>query len=285
MPRHRNEYVVSRTNKQEHSYEIKLDRHALCRHSTLPVKLYSATRSTELHFHYLHGTMADGSRMSASAANVDRQWKQRALVRGYEVEKGTYVTLTEEDFEKVDVDGAHTLSVDAFVDVAEVDPILFDKPYYLAPEEKSAHLYTLFREALKRTQKVAVAKLVFREREQLSGDQTEWPRLDVGVLYFAEELAPPERASLTQGHDRPRYEELAMVERLIDSMTEHFAPEKYTDTYREGLQALIERKREGATIKTKPQRPRVATEEAELLAALKASIQKAEGKRKRALAA
>jgi DNA end-binding protein Ku len=251
----------------------------------LPVKLYSATRSTELHFHYLHEP--DGGRIKNErvCSKCGQPVDAEDLVRGYEVEKGAYVTLTDEDFEKVDVDGAHTLSVDAFVDVVEIDPILFDKPYYLAPEEKSAHLYTLFREALKRTQKVAVAKLVFHEREQLAVIKPNGRALMLAVLYFADELAPPKGLALPKAATALDDEELTMVERLIDSMTEHFAPEKYTDTYRARLQALIERKREGVGLKTKPQRPRVATEEADLLAALKASIQKAESKRKRALAA
>jgi DNA end-binding protein Ku len=207
------------------------------------------------------------------------------LVRGYEVEKGTYVTLTEEDFEKVDVDNAHTLSVDAFVDPAEIDPIFFDKPYYIVPEEKSAHFYTLLREALKRTQKAAVAKLVFHERELLAVIKPNGRALMLDVLYFAEEIAPPKGLTLPKANTALDDEEMEMVERLIDSMTDHFAPEQYSNTYREGLRVLIEKKREGATIKTKPRRQRVATEDQELLTALKTSIQKAEGKRKRALAA
>jgi DNA end-binding protein Ku len=251
----------------------------------MPVKLYSATRSTELHFHYLHGQ--DGGRIKNEriCAKCGQTVDADELVRGYEVEKGTYVTLTEEDFEKVDVDGAHTLSVDAFVDPAEIDPIFFDKPYYLAPEEKSAHLYMLLREALKRTQKVAVAKLVFHERELLAVIKPNGRALMLAILYFSDELAPPKGLTLPKANTALDDEEMAMAERLIDSMTDHFAPEKYTDTYQEGLQALIEKKREGATIKAKPQRQRTATDDADLLAALKASIQRAEGKRKRALAA
>jgi DNA end-binding protein Ku len=251
----------------------------------LPVKLYSATRSTELHFHYLH--RQDGGRIKNErvCTKCGQTLEADALVRGYELEKGTYVTLTEEDFEKVDVEGAHTLSVDAFVDLAEIDPIFFDKPYYVVPEDKAARLYTLLREALKRTQKVAVAKLVFHERELLVVIKPNGRALMLDVLYFADEITPPKGLALPKTAISLDEEEIAMTERLIDSMTEHFAPEKYTDTYREGLRALIEKKREGATIKTKPRRPRVATEDEDLLVALKASIRKAEGKRERALAA
>lgn len=251
----------------------------------VPVKLYSATRSTELHFHYLHEP--DGGRIKNErvCAKCRQPVEAEELVRGYEVEKGTYVTLTDKDFEKVDVDSAHTLSVDAFVDLAEIDPIFFDKPYYLVPEEKSARLYTLLRETLKRAQKVAVAKLVFHERELLAVIKPNGRALLLDVLYFAEEITPPRGLALPKTTPSLDEEETAMMARLIDSMTDHFAPEKYTDSYREGLQALIEKKREGVTVKTKPRRQRVATEEADLLTALKASIQDAEGKRKRALAA
>jgi len=251
----------------------------------MPVKLYSATRSTELHFHYLHEQ--DGGRIKNEriCTKCGQTVDADELVRGYEVEKGIYVTLTEEDVEKVDVDGAHTLNVDAFVDPAEIDPILFDKPYYLVPEEKSAHLYALLREALKRTEKVAVAKLVFHEREMLAVIKPNGRALLLDVLYLTEDIAPPKGLALPEANTAVDDEEMEMAERLIDSMTDHFAPEKYTDTYREGLQALIEKKREGVTIKARLQCPRAATEDADLLAALKASIQKAEGKRKRALAA
>jgi DNA end-binding protein Ku len=251
----------------------------------MPVKLYSATRSTELSFHYLHER--DGGRIKNErvCSKCGQRVEAEDLVRGYEVEKGTYVTLTKEDFEKVEVDGAHTLNVDTFVDLAEIDPVLFDKPYYLAPEGQGARLYALLREGLKRTQKVAVAKLVFHERELLAVIKPNGRALMLAVLYFADELAPPKGMDLPKANTALDGEEMAMVEQLIDSMTEQFAPEKYTDTYREGLQALIERKRDGVTLRAKPQRPRVATEEAEILAALKTSIQKAESKRRRALAA
>jgi DNA end-binding protein Ku len=132
---------------------------------------------------------------------------------------------------------------------------------------------------------VAVATLVLHERAQLVVIKPNGRALQLAVLHSTDALAPPKGAALPKANAAVDTEELAMVERLIDSMTERFAPEQYTDTYREGLQALIESKREGVRLKTKPPRPRVATEEAELLTALKASIQKAESRGKRALAA
>jgi DNA end-binding protein Ku len=155
----------------------------------------------------------------------------------------------------------------------------------VVPEDKTARLYILLREALKRAQKVAVATLVFHERELLAVIKPNGRALMLDVLYFADEIMLPKGLGLPKTMSSWEEEEMALTERLIDSMTDHFAPEKYTDTYREGLRAVIEKKREGATLKTRPRRPRIATEDEELLVALKASIRKAEGKRERALAA
>ena len=251
----------------------------------LPVKLYSATRSNDMHFHFLHEQ--DGGRIKNErvCTKCGQRVRTDDLVRGYEVEKDTYVTLTNEDFEKVDVESAHTLSVDAFVDVDEIDPLYFAKPYYIVPEDKTARLYVLLREALKRTHKAAVAKWVLHEREHLAVIRPNSRALMLAVLYFADDLTPAKGLALPKATLAADEEELLITEQLIMSMSDHFVPEQYTDTYREGLQALIEKKRAGLTPKMRPARLRVATDETDLIAALKASIQKAERKRRGALAA
>jgi DNA end-binding protein Ku len=251
----------------------------------IPVKLYSATRSQELHLHYLHER--DGGRIKNEriCTKCGQEVEANELVRGYEVEHGRYVTLTEEDFKKVDSESTHTLVLETFVDQTEIDPIFFDKPYYLAPEEKSLHLYAVLHEALKRTQKVGIAKLAFHEREHLVAIKPSGRALMLDILYFADEIAPPKGLLLPKNNEQPDDEEVEMAEQLIGQMTDHFAPTQYRDTYREGLFALIEKKRDGEKIRLKPQTRREATEQRELLATLKASIQKVEGNRKPVLAA
>lgn len=251
----------------------------------IPVKLYSATRSQELHFHYLHER--DGGRIKNEkiCTKCGQEVETNELVRGYEVERGRYITLTDEDFKKVDSESTHTLVLETFVDPTEIDPVFFDKPYYLAPEEKSLHLYTVLHEALKRTQKVGIAKLAFHDREHLVAIKPSGRALMLDVLYFADEIAPPKGLLLPKNNEQPDDEEVEMAERLIGQMTDRFTATEYRDTYREGLLALIEKKRDGVIIRLKPQPQREVTEQRELLATLKASIQKAEGKRKRNLAA
>jgi DNA end-binding protein Ku len=251
----------------------------------IPVKLYSATRSQELHLHYLHERDSGRIKNEKRCTKCGQKVEADELVRGYEVEHGRYVTLTEEDFKKVDAISTHTLALETFVDPTAIAPVFFDKPYYIAPEEKSVRLYALLHEALKRTHKIAVAKLTFHEREHLVAIQPSGRALMLEVLYFADEIAPPKGLVLPKQNEQLDEEEVEMAEQLIGQMTDHFAPAKYRDAYRDGLVDLIEKKRDGVRIRMKPQPQHEATEQRELLAALKASIQKAEGKRKRALAA
>ena len=251
----------------------------------IPVKLYSATRSQELHFHYLHER--DGGRIKNEriCTKCGQEVEANELVRGYEVEQGRYITLTEADFKKVDSNSTHTLVLETFVDPVEIDPVLFAKPSYLAPEEKSLPLYAVLHEALKRTQKVGIAKLTFHEREHLVAIKPSGRALMLDILYFADEIAPPKGLLLPKSNEQPDDEEVEMAERLIEQMTDRFAPTQYRDMYRDGLLALIEKKRDGEKIRLKPLPQRQATEQRELLATLKASIQKAEEKQKRVLAA
>ncbi len=251
----------------------------------IPVKLYSATRSQELHLHYLHKRDSGRIKNERICTKCGQKVVSGELVRGYEVEPGHYVTLTAEDFKNVNSISTHMLDLETFVDPAEIDPVYFTKPYYVAPEENSLPLYALLHEALKRTQKIAIAKLTFYEREHLVTMKPSGRALMLNVLYFADEILPPKGLLLPKQNEQLDDEEVAMAEHLIGQMTDHFAPARYRDVYREGLVSLIEKKRDGTKIRVKPQPHYQATEQRELLSTLKASIQKAEGRRKRALAA
>lgn len=251
----------------------------------IPIKLYSATRSQELRFHYLHAQDEGRITTEKICRKCGRTVEAVELMRGYEYEKGKYLSLTEEDFKKVEVGSTRALKLETFVDLGDIDPIFFDKPYYVAPEEQSGKLYTLLREALKRSRKVALAKLAFHDREHLVVIKPHGRALMLGILYFADEIAPPRGLALPKENEPVNGDELALAERLIASMAEPFEPEQYKDTYREGLLALIEKKREGVKIKLRALPTRKATEAKNLLAALQESIQKIEAKRRRDLAA
>jgi DNA end-binding protein Ku len=251
----------------------------------IPVKVVSATRSQELHFHYLHERDCGRVKSQRICTKCGQVLDADDLVRGYEYEKGKYVPLAEEDFARVEVESSDTVPILTFVDPEDIDPLFFNKPYYLVPDKNGESLYTLLREALKQTHKVAIAKLAFHEREHVVVITPNGRALMLDVLYFADEISPPKGMALPKQHGQIEDEELALAKQLIGSMSGQFQPEQYKDSYREGLLALIDKKVEGEEIKTTPKRRAAPSNVVDLMAALKASIQKAEGKRKGAVAA
>jgi len=240
----------------------------------IPVKLYSATRSNDLHFHYLH--KPDGGRIKNERVcmKCGQSVEATTLVRGYEFEKDVYVTLTNEDLAKVDVDSTHTLTIEEFVDPAEIDPVFFDKSYYLAPDATGGHPYALLREALQRTGKVAVTRLALHEREHLGILKPEGRTLLFHILYFADEVVSTKGLPVPKQRATFDDDEIAMAEQLIERMTELFTPEKYQNTYREGLLALIEKRRNGTRLRLKPQPQPKPTDNEDLAETLKASLNK-----------
>jgi DNA end-binding protein Ku len=251
----------------------------------IPVKLFSATRSQEVHFHYLHETDLGRVKNERVCTKCKQVVDANELVREYEYEKGKYLPLAEEDFDNVDVELRDSVPILAFVDPHEIAPIFFDKPYYLVPDKTGDTEYAVLREALKRTHKVGIAKLAFHEREHLVTIIPNGRALMLDILYFADEISPPKGLALPKQNVQVEDDEVALAEQLIQSMTGHFQPEQYKDTYREGLLGLIDKKIEGQKVKARRKRREVSSNVVDLMAALKASIQKVEGKRKRALAA
>jgi DNA end-binding protein Ku len=251
----------------------------------IPVKVYSATRHNEMNFHYLHEE--DLGRVSTERVckKCGQSLDYNELVRGYEHQKGKYIPLTEEDFEKINVESTKTITIMDFVDPQEIDPMFFDKPYYLAPDENGEELYILLREALARTHKVGVAKFAWYEREHVAIVKTNEHALMLNVMHFADEISQPKELTLPTTQDVQLSEsELEMAERLVETMTSHFAPERYKNTYSQSLRELIDRKRAGLETGAKPV-PRAPTQAAELVSKLKDSVAQAEKRRKENLAA
>ncbi len=250
----------------------------------VPIKVYSATKSNEMNFHYLHEE--DLGRISTE--RICRKCGQPLgygeLVRGYEHQKGKYIPLTEEDFEKINVESAKTIIIMDFVDPQEIDLMFFEKPYYLAPDENGEELYVLLREALTRTHKVGVAKFSWYEREHLAIVKATDHALMLNVMHFADEIAQPKGLTLPAQNVQLAEHELGLAERLVETVTTHFAHERYKSTYSQSLRELINRKRAGLEIEAKPV-PRAPTQVAELMSKLKASIEQAEQRRKENLAA
>ena len=247
----------------------------------IPIALYPATRREELRFRLLR--KADLSPVNykrvAEKDGKEVPWDQ--IVKGYEYEKGKYVILKDEDFERVDVEATQTVDIQDFVEQEEIDPIFFYKPYYLEPQKGGDKAYALLRDALKDSGKVGIAKVVIKTREYLAGVKPEDGVLVLELMHFADELADPGKLHVPKKTEAGK-REMNMAKSLIESMSSKWNPEKYKDDYREALMEVIEEKVEsgGKEIEEKPRKAPKPTKIIDLVSVLQKSLEQTGGKKK-----
>jgi len=245
---------------------------------TIPVKLYAATESKDLRFNLLHEPCHTPIQYRKYCPRCEREVEGGEIVKGYEVEQGRYVTLTDEDFESVPVMAKRTLEIVAFVRLEEIDPIYYDKTYYLEPGEGGAKAYALLRRAMEITGRVAIARVVIRSRESLAALRVFRDGvIAMETMHFPDEVRPT--AGLT-GITAPelRPQEIEMATGLIESLTTDFAPERFENEYRKALLDVIRAKAAGAPPALAQAAPEHGTV-VDLMEALRASIAAAEGRR------
>jgi len=239
----------------------------------VPVRMYSAISEHTLHFHYIHEQDSSPIGYQKICKQEDKPVPDDEIVKAFEYEKGEYVFMEDEDFEAARVQGYKTVDITDFVPYADIDPIYFAKTYYLGPQDGAEKVYSLLVRALEDSELAGIAKFVMRDRQYLGCLRVRGGVITLEQMYFEDEVRPteeikPNRASV--GKD-----ELAMAQQLIESFTRDFEPEKYEDTYRDELCAVIKAKRKGKDVHRAP-----APEEEEapdLLSALRASIEQARG--------
>lgn len=238
----------------------------------IPVALYSATQHEELKFRLLRSSDLSPVKYKR-VAEVDGQevpWDQ--IVKGYEYEKGQFVVLTEEDFERVDLESTHTVEITDFVPQADINPMFFNKPYYMEPDKAGAKAYSLLRDALQQSGKVGIAKVVIKTRQYLAAVKPVGHALLVELMHFADELVNPAGLNLpTDGNVSKG--EMNMALALIEQMSEPWTPEKYHDEYKAAVLDLIQKKIEsgGRTPKGKA-KARPATNLIDLVDVLRQSL-------------
>src|SRR5213075_121543 len=247
----------------------------------IPIALYPATRREELKFRLLRKSDLSpvNYKRVAEKDGKDVSWDQ--IVKGYEYEKGKYVVLKDEYFERVDLEATQTVDIQDFVDQEEIDPMFFYKPYYLEPQKGGDKAYALLRDALKDTHKVGVAKVVIKTREYLAGVKPEDGALVLELMHFADELADTSKLHISKKVEVGK-REMTMAKSLIDSMSSKWNPEKYRDDYREALMEVIEEKVEagGKEIEEKPKKAPKQTNEIDLVSVLQKSLEQTGAKRK-----
>jgi DNA end-binding protein Ku len=239
----------------------------------VPVRMYSATAEHKLHFHFVHEADRSPIGYQKVCKLEDKPVPDDEVVKAFEFEPGEYVLMEDEDFEAARAEGYRTIEITEFVPDDQVDPIYFARTYYLGPEEKGEKVYSLLLNALEDSGLTGIAKFVMRDRQYLGALRVRDGVITLEQMYFADEIRPLEE--IRPSKTRVSKEELAMAEQLIDNFAADFKPEKYKDTYRDALCAIIRAKRAGKEVQHAPE----VEEEAppDLLEALRASIEAAGG--------
>jgi DNA end-binding protein Ku len=223
---------------------------------TVPVGLYSATRKrAELSFRLLHEKdhAPIDYRRFCSEENVEVAWDD--IVKGYEYEKGHFVVMTDEDFEKAKAPATHTIDIRDFVPGEDIDFAHFESPYWLAPTPQGRKAYALLRRALEKTGRVGIGTVVLRQRERLAALRPAGHALMLTTLRFADELRDRRGLDLP-ANAQVRERELQLALQLVESLASEWKPEQYRDTYRDVLRKAIEQKLEGKEISVEaPARP------------------------------
>ena len=237
---------------------------------TIPVKLYTATEQRDVSFRQVHAK--DGGRIHfRRVCSLDGEEVPFAdVAKGYELPDGEMVVLTDEDLAHLPLPSARSIEVLNFSPADQVDPILWNRSYYVEPEPAGTRAYVLLREALDRTGKVAVTKVALRQRESLAALRSHDGVLVLETMLWPDEIRAADFPFIDEDVD-VRAQELRMATSLVDSMTEDFDPGQYHDGYREALQQMIEDKVEGREV-TPPAEPAAEEEPASLLDALQASL-------------
>ena len=240
---------------------------------TVPVKLYSAVQRKSVRFHQLSGKTGVRIQQKRVDPTTGDEIAYEDIVKGYEIAPDQYVLIEPGELEALDPKKTKTIEISDFVGLDEIDPIFYDHPYYLAPAAGGAKPYRLLYEAMVETRRVAIAKVVIRQKENLVAIRPmEGGVLAMSTMIFADEVVPPDRLDDLPDDIETKKQEVEMARMLIDSLASDFEPEKYQDTYREEVLAMIERKAEGKEIAVQPATEEDATPVPDLMAALKASL-------------
>ncbi|WP_433373434.1 Ku protein [Actinoplanes sp. CA-142083] len=241
---------------------------------SIAVKLYSATEEKDIRFHQVHRT--DGGRIKYQrTCSIDGEVvSYDDIAKGYDIGGGEMVILTDEDFADLPLTTSRAIDVLEFVPADQIDPILFAKAYYLEPEGQAAKPYVLLRDALQDADRVAIVKIALRQREQLATLRVHEGVLVLNTMLWPDEVRTPDFGFLDEDIET-RPAELAMASSLIDSMAGSFKADEFTDNYRAALQEVIDAKVEGREIVQPEEAEEAPAAAIDLMAALKASVERA----------
>jgi DNA end-binding protein Ku len=241
----------------------------------VPIKLYSAVSKKTVRFHQLNGETGNRIQQKRVDPETGEDVAYENIVKGFELTRDRYVIINPDELEALDPEKSRSIDIEDFVDLADIDPVYYDHPYYLVPDKGAAKAYGLLLNAMEESGKVAIARVVLRSKEQLVAIRPDrnGRLLMMETMIFADEVVPPDDLDgLPEKDDlKASDRELKMAQQLIESLATDFAPERYHDEYREKVLELIEAKASGEEIAVQPEAPK-AERVPDLMAALEASL-------------
>jgi DNA end-binding protein Ku len=241
----------------------------------VPIKLYSAVSKKTVRFHQLNGETGNRIQQKRVDPETGEEVTYEQIVKGYELTRDRYVIINPDELEALDPEKSRSIDIEDFVDLADIDPVYYDHPYYLVPDKGAAKAYGLLLGAMQEAGKVAIARVVLRSKEQLVAirPHKDGNLLMMETMIFADEVVPADELDgLPEAKDLKASErELKMAEQLIESLASEFDPTRYHDEYREKVLELIEAKAAGEEIAVQPEAPK-AERVPDLMAALEASL-------------
>jgi DNA end-binding protein Ku len=240
----------------------------------IPVKLYSAVSRKTVRFHQIDAESGQRIRQQRVNPASGDEIPYEQIVKGYEISPDKYVTISPEELEALEPQKTRTIDIEEFVDLEQIDPIYYDHPYYLAPDKGAAKAYKLLLDAMEQADKVAIARVVIRSKENLVALRAYDGAITMETMLFPDEVVQPdaiEELAAADGDSKTTKRELDMAKQLIESLSGDFDASQYRDEYRERVLDLIERKAAGETITIEAPEPE-RKEVPDLMAALEASI-------------
>jgi len=245
---------------------------------TIPVKLFTAVRENELHFNQLHTKDKGRIRYQRVCEVCGKEVPWDDIVKGYEYEKGDYVILSDEDLKQANVEATQSIDIVQFVDLDEIDPMYYEKPYYLEPEKKGRHAYALLRDALAKSNKVGIARVVIRTREHLAALKPNGDALVLEIMHFADELVEVGDYNIPDRKEAPPANEMKAAQMLIGTMSAPFEPDEFRDKYRDDVLEMIEARAKGQPQKRAAKKAPAPSKVVNLMDVLQRSLAERKGK-------
>jgi len=236
----------------------------------VPVKMFTATQDNDVQMRMLHKKLNVPIQYHRTCPKCEEEVKWSDIVKGYEYEPGHFVTFDKEELEEIASETSREIRIVDFVDLAEIDPIYFQKTYYLAPESNGTHAYSLLVQALLDTKKIGIANVSIRSRSSLAAIRIVDGVLSMSTMFYAEEIRSKKEIPNLPEETKADERELEMARMLIEQLSTKFEPEKYEDVYKERLMDAIEDKVKGKEVKFAPEEKK--TNVIDLMEALKASL-------------